>query len=243
VNDITAQGISTMSEIEGKPSAFNTADITALSHLYRGELYRSTVWRTRLDATTNWAVLTTGIALSLTFSSESASPLPLVLVGLLVTTFLFIEARRYRFFDFWRMRAHVLEVQFFGPILRGEGVQVANGWNEILYQDYRSPSLHITYLEAVGRRLRNNYSWIFAIQVTAYVGKLLIHPAPVDSVHEFWLRAAIGPIPGQFVLLAGIAFHATWIAIAIATYRSRRGAGRARPQTPERDRLLDLARG
>ena len=126
------------SNIEGKQSAFNPADITALSHLYRGELYRSTVWRTRLDATTNWAVLTTGIALSLTFSSESASPLPLVLVGLLVTTFLFIEARRYRFFDFWRMRAHVLEVYFFGPILRGEGAQVENGWNEILYQDYRA---------------------------------------------------------------------------------------------------------
>ena len=93
-----------MSEnIESRQSAFSTADITALSHLYRGELYRSTVWRTRLDTTTNWAVLTTGIALSLTFSSESASPLPLVLVGLLVTTFLSIEARRYRFFDFWRM--------------------------------------------------------------------------------------------------------------------------------------------
>jgi uncharacterized membrane protein len=86
------------SNIEGRQSAFNTADITALSHLYRGELYRSTVWRTRLDTTTNWAVLTTGIALSLTFSSESASPLPLVLVGLLVATFLYIEARRYRFF-------------------------------------------------------------------------------------------------------------------------------------------------
>src|SRR6202521_5467164 len=90
------------SNIEGRQSAFNTADITALSHLYRGELYRSTVWRTRLDTTTNWAVLTTGIALSLTFSSETASPLPLVLVGLLVTTFLSIEARRYRFFDFWK---------------------------------------------------------------------------------------------------------------------------------------------
>ena len=37
--------------------------------------------------------------------------------------------------------------------------------------------------------------------------------------------------------------HATWIAIAIATYRSRRGAGRARPQIAERDRLLELARG
>src|SRR6202140_5284018 len=176
------------STVEGKQSAFNPADITALSPPYRGELDRSTVWRTRLDTTTNWAVLTTGIALSLTFSSESASPLPLVLVGLLVAPFLDIEARRYRFFDFWRMRAHVLEVYFFGPILRGRGIQVENGWNEILYQDYRVPNLHISYAEAVGRRLRNNYCWIFAIQVIAYVGKLLVHPAPVASLQEFWMR-------------------------------------------------------
>src|SRR6266536_1349400 len=44
-----------------------------------------------LDATTNWAVVTTGLALSLTFSSETVSPLPLVLVGLLVAVFLLIE--------------------------------------------------------------------------------------------------------------------------------------------------------
>src|SRR6188472_2479057 len=93
---------------ESQQSAFNTADITALSHLYRGELYRSTVWRTRLDTTTNWAVATTGIALTVTFSSATASPLPLVLVGLLVAVFLSTEARRYRFFDFWRIRTHVL---------------------------------------------------------------------------------------------------------------------------------------
>jgi uncharacterized membrane protein len=231
------------SNIDDRQGPFTTAEITALSHLYRGELYRSTVWRTRLDTTTNWAVLTTGIALSLTFSSETASPLPLVLVGLLVTTFLSIEARRYRFFDFWRMRAHVLEVYFFGPILNGQGVRVDNGWNKILYQDYRTPNLHITYAEAVGRRLRNNYGWIFAIQVTAYAGKLLIHPVPVTSVQELWMRAAIGPIPGQLVILAGLAFHATWMTVAIVTYRSRRGAGRARPQSPAIDRLLELARG
>ena len=137
---------------ESKNVGFDTANITALSHLYRGELYRSTVWRTRLDATTNWAVVTTGLALSLTFSSETASPLPLVLVGLLVAVFLLIEGRRYRFFDFFRIRAHILEVHFFGPILRGEGVRVDNGWNQTLYQDYRAPALHITFLEAIGRR-------------------------------------------------------------------------------------------
>ena len=121
---------------EHKNPMFDTAEIAALSHLYRGEMYRSTVWRTRLDATTNWAVVTTGLALSLTFSSETASPLPLVLVGLLVAVFLLIEGRRYRFFDFFRIRAHILEVYFFGPILRGQGVRVDNGWNATLYQDY-----------------------------------------------------------------------------------------------------------
>jgi hypothetical protein len=53
-------------------SEFSTAEIGALAHLYRGEVYRSTVWRTRLDSSTNWAVVTTGIALSATYSSAEA---------------------------------------------------------------------------------------------------------------------------------------------------------------------------
>jgi len=230
-------------DIQVTQQDFSAPNIGALAHLYRGELYRSTVWRTRLDATTNWAVVTTGIALSLAFSSASASPLPLALVGLLVAVFLYIEARRYCFFDFWRVRAHVLEVHFFGPILRGQGVRTDNGWNEILYQDYRAPNLHITLLEAAGRRLRRNYAWIFTIQVAAYIGKLLIHPAPIAALEEVWTRATMGPVPGQLVLLAGLAFHSTWLAVAIVTLRSRRGSGRARPPRPPRDRILELAAG
>ena len=228
---------------EERSPKFGAPEIGALAHLYRGELYRSTVWRTRLDTTTNWSVVTTGIALSLTFSSPAASSLPLVLVGLLVAVFLIIEARRYRFFDFWRIRTHILEVQFLGPILRGQGIRVDNNWNETLYRDYQAPTLHITLLEAAGRRLRRNYGWIFGIQVTAYVGKLLIHPFPVLSLEEVWLRAAIGPIPGQLVLLCGLLFHGAWIGVAVLTLRRRRGASRRRPSRPHIDAVLDLARG
>ena len=55
--------------------------LTALAHLYRAEVFRSTHWRTRLDNTTNWAVVTTGLALSLTFSTPEALSLPLILAA------------------------------------------------------------------------------------------------------------------------------------------------------------------
>ena len=120
---------------------FNGAELTMLAHLYRGEMYRSKVWRTRFDATTNWAVATTGIALSVAFSDAENSPLPLVLVALLDLVFLAIEARRYRYFDIWRTRVRLMEVSMYGPLLRLEGYGVDNGWNEALALNLRAASL------------------------------------------------------------------------------------------------------
>lgn len=79
--------------------SFTAAEIGALAHLYRAEVYRSTIWRTRLDTTTNWAVVTLGVALSIAFASPDASPIPLILVGILILLFLGLEARRYRYFN------------------------------------------------------------------------------------------------------------------------------------------------
>jgi hypothetical protein len=75
----------------------------------------------------------------------------------------------------------------------------------------------------------------------SYLGKLLIHPEPIASLEELWARAAIGPAPGQLVLLAGLAFHVGWAAVALLTLRARRGRGRPRT-LPKEDRVLDLAR-
>ena len=198
---------------------FNAAEMGALAHLYRGEVYRSTVWRTRLDSTTNWAVVTTGIALSVTYSSAQASPLPLVLVGLLVSVFLLYEARRYRYFNVWRARARLMETDFYAPMMTGEGVQYDSGWTELLAKDYHRPRYHIGLSRAIGRRLRRTYAWIFVIQAIAYYGKLPIHPAPLVAFTELWERAAIGPIPGGLVIAAGVLFHAGWLVFACVTYR------------------------
>lgn len=208
--------------------SFSTAEIGAIAHLYRGEVYRSTIWRTRLDNTTNWAVVTTGIALSLTFSGPNASPLPMVLVGVLVLVFLLFEARRYRYFNVWRARARLLEKDFYVPLLHGRGTPTDSGWNELLARDYSEPAHHISYARAVGRRLRRNYGWILGIQVLAYYSKLAIHPDPVVSLGEIVDRAAIGPLPGEVVVLAGIVFHGGWIAFALVTGEIERRARRAR---------------
>src|SRR5712692_9490858 len=200
-----------------RKSEFGAAEIGALAHLYRGEVYRSTVWRTRLDSSTNWAVVTTGIALSATYSSAEASPLPMVLVGLLVSVFLLFEARRYRYFNVWRARARLLETDFFAPMINGEGVRMDSGWTELLAKDYREPRYHISLARSIGRRLRRTYGWIFLIQAIAYYGKLAIHPAPLASFADLWDRAAIGPVPGGMVVAAGVLFHGGWAVFAFVT--------------------------
>ncbi|HUF88201.1 MAG TPA: DUF2270 domain-containing protein [Thermohalobaculum sp.] len=201
------------------PDDFSSAQLGAIAHLYRGEVYRSTAWRARLDNTTNWAVVTTGIALSISFSSTSASPLPLILVGLLVVVFLLLEARRYRYFNVWRARCRLMETDIYGPMLRGEGVHTDGRWNRLLAEDYLRPRFHISYLRAVGRRLRKNYGYILLVQAVSYYGKLAIHPVPVETLDQLFARAAVGPIPGLVVVLAGIAFHGGWMVLALATLR------------------------
>lgn len=198
---------------------YNTAEIGAIAHLYRGEVYRSTIWRSRLDNTTNWAVVTTGLALSISYSSAEASPLPLILVGMLVVVFLMLEARRYRYFNVWRARCRLMETDFYAPLLQGEGAAGDGRWNTLLSTDYRRPHFHISFPRALGRRLRKNYSFILVVQAIAYYGKLLIHPTAATGPAELFDRAAIGGIPGELVVLAGIVFHGGWLTIALITLR------------------------
>ena len=214
----------------GEVSEFSAAEIGALAHLYRGEVYRSTVWRTRLDTTTNWAVVTLGVALSITFSSPEASPLPLLLVGILIMLFLALEARRYRYFSVWRARSRWLETHFYVPMLIDGDLHTEDDWQRSLADDYLFPRYHVTYMTAVARRVRSNYLWILLIQTLAYLGKLIVHPYAVYDLRTFLIRADIGPIPGVLVLAIGAAYIFTWTGLAVwighkdaARIRSRGG--------------------
>ena len=177
---------------EEHPPTYSAAEIGALAHLYRGEMYRSTVWRTRLDTTSNWAVVTTGIALSVTFSNIAATPLPIVLISFLLTAFLLFEARRYQYFDIWNLRLRVMESCFYDPLLRKGTVTVENDWHEVLAEEIKGLRFHVRLLDAFGYRLRRNYGWIFAIQVISYWSKIAVHPTPLELA-----RRAVGPDRGR----------------------------------------------
>jgi len=215
-----------MAQEEPARFQWNPAEIGAVAHLYRGEMYRSKVWRTRLDGTTNWAVGTTGIGLSVTFSNPANSPLTLMLVAFLVLVFLSIEARRYRYFDIWRTRVRLMEVNFYGPMLRGAGTHVENGWNEALARDLDHLRFHISYWEAMGRRFRRNYLWIFVVLGASFIAKITVHPVPLQSWSEFWNRASVGPVPGQVVLAIWALGYLTLILAGLGTLKQQHAAGR-----------------
>jgi uncharacterized membrane protein len=215
-----------------EPPPLDPAQIGALAHLYRAEVYRGTVWRTRLDTTTNWSVATLGVALSLTFAAPEASALPFLLVGVLIAVFLLLEARRYRYYSLWRARSRALERGLFVPLLRDGDASGRGAWRAQLTQDYDDPDYHISMLTAVGRRLRGNYLWIIGVQHLAYLSKLLVHPTPAAHPEELVDRAGIGPIPGLVVLLLVAAYLASAAGVALWTGRNDQQRARLGDEAP-----------
>ena len=132
-------------------------------HFYRGEVQRSNVWRTRLDATTNWAVITAGATLSFVFSSADNPHFAIPINSILVSIFLFMEARRYRYYDVWANRVRVLETGYFAPMLSHRTIPPDKQWADHISEDLLRPHFTISTWEAVGRRLRANYIWIFIL--------------------------------------------------------------------------------
>lgn len=227
-SQLNEQPISGRSSRRTEGIDFSAAEIGALAHLYRGEVYRSTMWRTRLDTTTNWSIVLTGVSFSIAFARPDATALPLILAGLLLSVFLSYEARRYRYFNVWRARARLIETDFYSPMLRGQSASRDGSWSALLADDYDHPKFHISYTRAIGRRLRKNYIWIFGIQALAYFGKLTVHPSPMNGFEDIIARATIGLVPGYVVLTLGVAFYSFWVIFAVTTYVIERTTRRDR---------------
>ncbi|HEX6386779.1 MAG TPA: DUF2270 domain-containing protein [Anaerolineae bacterium] len=210
-----------------RSSDFNTAMV----HLYRGEIARSNAWRARLDATTNWAVITTGAALTFAFGDRENPSAVLLIVTLLILLFLFIEARRYRYYELWTYRVRLMETNFFAALLSPPFLPKAE-WAEKVSDSLNHPRFPISLLEAFGRRYRRNYAPIFLILAFSWIAKVYSHPDTVRTLAQFVERSRIGPLPGWLVLAIGVIFNGALVAIGIFTAGLREAKGEVLGEAP-----------
>src|SRR6476660_8485363 len=208
------------------PSEFNTAMI----HFYRGEVQRSNTWRNRLDTTTNWAVITAGATLSFVFSSPNNPHFVIPINSILVMIFLLMEARRYRYYEIWSSRVRIIETGYFAHLLMPDSRPADESWAEHLAADLTTPHFTITEWEAVGRRLRRNYLWIFVLLALSWNLKVYLSPLPARDFNAFIDRATVGVVPGWMVFVVGIVFNAAVFVFAIGTVRLREATGEVLPK-------------
>ena len=192
--------------------------ITAMVHLYRGELYRATSWRMRLDNTTNWAVFTIAGLLSLSFGSSEPQAHFILLVGfLLITIFWVFEARRYRFADIWSSRVRMIEENFYGPILRRELSSPDSDWGTLVAQDMFHPAFKITRLEALRARFLRNYWAIYGVTAAAWCLRLTLGASDLDAVRQ---RLMLGALPWWIAVVPFGLFAAAVLTLLVKTRKS-----------------------
>ena len=90
---------------------------TAMVHFYRGEISRANIWRSRLDTTTNWAVVTAGAVITFSFGAAGNTHVVILLGMFLILQFLMMESRRYRYYELWALRVRLMETDFFATLL------------------------------------------------------------------------------------------------------------------------------
>ena len=202
---------------------------TAMVHLYRGEVQRANVWRQRLDSTTNWAVITAGAAISFALGNATGHHGVIILNMLLITLFLFIEARRYRYYELFASRVRLMETDFFAAMFVPPFGPAAD-WAESMAENLLHPHFTISTWEALGRRFRRNYMWIYVVLALAWVAKSTLFPVQLTTWSEFVARSAIGPIPGEIVIMAGIVFLSAVFAIGLGTVGLQHATGEVLPR-------------
>jgi uncharacterized membrane protein len=203
---------------------FEQGYVNAMTHFYRGELGRIMVWRQRLDTTTNWAITATTTIFTVAFTVRDLPHIIFFFNVVVLWVLLWIEARRYRFYDAFRARVRMLEAHFLVPMVLENKQMLQGDWKKLICEDLILPSFKISKFEAVGRRLKRNYAFLFLIVLTAWTTKIVMHsPEPVTSAEAFYRALSVNHIPSWIV---AVLFLGTLVTVlGINTYIARCSAG------------------
>lgn len=213
---------------------------TAMIHFFRAEISRANTWRMRLDTTTNWAVVTTAAALSIAFGQQQGHYAVILLNMLLVTLFWVTEARRYRYYEVWSSRVRLMETDFFAAMLVPP-FRPDPDWAESLAEHLLHPHFPISNWEALGRRLRRNYVYLYIIIGLASLAKLWIHPEPAQTAAQLFERASFWFIPGWVFLGFLIIFYVFLFMVAFLTVGMHEASGEVLPRYDVSERGVEEA--
>ena len=201
--------------------------ITIFAHYHRAEIARMAGWRDRIDRTTNWAITVVAAMLSLSFSTPTAHQSVLLFGMLLVLLLLLIEARRYRFFDVYRRRVRAMERHYYAQVFNPT-TDIAPHWARALGEDLQRPAFVISHQQAMSRRLKRNYIWMFLLLLLAWMLKVWTGASQAITLseqtgaeHAWYAGANIGPLPGLAVIIAVAVFYAWLLYEAFIRYRGR----------------------
>jgi uncharacterized membrane protein len=211
-----------------KPSPTTAGEyITLLAHYHRAEIARMAGWRDRVDRTTHWAITAVGAMLSVSLTASSAHHGIILVAMLLVTLLLVIEARRYRFFDVYRTRVRVLERNWYGRIFAAEGGEHAD-WLRAMAETLRRPAFQISLQQALSRRVRRTYGWMYLILLGAWLLKTTAHnpskmgySQTVATFGDWFDNARLGPVPGWAIVAALAGLYGWLLYLALRKYPPR----------------------
>jgi uncharacterized membrane protein len=197
-------------------SIYDPGYVNAMSHFYRGEMGRIMVWRQRLDVTTNWAITSSTAIITIAFANRDVPHIIFFFNLAIVWALLWIEARRYRFYDAFRARIRMLEAHFLVPMVMENREMLQGEWKKLVCEDLILPCFKITKLEAIGRRLKRNYVFIFILILVAWITKIFLHaPTAMDGLPAFYHALRVGHIPSWLVALVMIGTFVNVIGITI----------------------------
>lgn len=156
---------------------------TALIHLHRAEVARSSMYRVRLDNTTNLAFTTTGVLITFVTSNSTIPHYYFIILFLLVSFFLLIETRRYIIFDISKHRARSLEQYILNQIFVNDSDKHDQNTlfhiNQLdiekeIYKNYLNVTPLIPYSRALFTRLKRIYIYLYIILYVAWIIKMLL---------------------------------------------------------------------
>jgi uncharacterized membrane protein len=182
------------------------ARTTVLVHYYRAMATRADIWRTRMDATTNWAIGSSAAIISFVLGDRDAPASALLIAAILTFVFLLLEARRLTFYHLWQRRVLLIERLLVRPAVAGAtslGPEAEAAQQELLDEHLGRTVPRMPLRKAVARRFRRVYLFLFVVQASAFALKQSPQTALSTGADEGWIDQLLGVDPPTWLIAAG----------------------------------------